>query len=377
VADGFTFTIQNSAAGATAVGPSGGGLGYGPDSPGGTPGIPTSVAVKYDLFNNAGEGTDSTGLYTNGASPTTPSTDMTSSGVVLTSGDTMAVQITYNGTTLTMTITDSTTNKTFTTSWPVNIPQTIGGNTAFVGFTGGTGGDTAVQNIKTWTFTSTAPPTPSINFATGFPTSTGLQFNGSAALSASQLELTNGGGGEASSVFFTTPVNIASFTTNFTFQLTTAQADGFTLTIQNSSAGAAALGPLGGGLGYGPGAPGGTPGISNSVAVKYDLYNNAGEGTDSTGLYTNGASPTTPATDMTSSGVILSSGDNMAVQITYNGTTLTMTITDSTASKTFTTSWPVNIPQTIGGNTAFIGFTAGTGGDTAIQNIKTWTFTSN
>jgi hypothetical protein len=368
-ADGFTFTIQNSSAGVKALGPTGGGLGYGPDSTGGTPGISNSVAVKYDLYSNAGEGTDSTGLYTNGASPTTPSTDMTSSGVVLTSGDTMAVQITYNGTTLAMTITDSTVNKTFTNSWPVNIPQTIGGNTAFVGFTGGTGGDTAIQNIKTWTFTSTAPPTPSINFASGFPTSTGLQFNGSAALSASQLELTNGGGGEASSVFFTTPVNIASFTTNFTFQLTKAQADGFTLTIQNSSVGAAALGAYGGGLGY--------DGISNSVAVKYDLFNNAGEGTDSTGLYSNGASPTTPATDMTSSGVILTSGDNMAVQITYNGTTLTMTITDSTVNKTFTTSWPVNIPQTIGGNTAFIGFTAGTGGDTAIQNIKTWTFTSN
>lgn len=91
-------------------------------------------------------------------------------------------------------------------------------------------------------------------------------------------------------------------------------------------------------MGYGPDAPGGTPGISNSVAVKYDLYNNNGEGTDSTGLYTNGASPTTPATDMTSSGVILNNGDTMAVQITYNGTTLVMTITDSTVNKTFTTS---------------------------------------
>ncbi|HXO05503.1 MAG TPA: L-type lectin-domain containing protein, partial [Candidatus Sulfotelmatobacter sp.] len=288
-----------------------------------------------------------------------------------------AVQITYNGTTLTMTITDSTVNKTFTTSWPINISQTIGGSTAFVGFTGGTGGDTAIQNIKTWTFTSTAPPTPNINFASGFTSSTGLQFNGSAILSNSQLELTNGGEMEAGSVFFTTPININSFTTNFTFQLTSAVADGFTFAIQNSSGGVTALGPTGGGLGYGPDAAGGTGGIPNSVAVKFDLYSNAGEGTDSTGLYTNGASPTTPATDMTSSGVVLTSGDTMAVQITYNGTTLTMTITDSTANKTFTTSWAVNISQTIGGNTAFVGFTAGTGGSTAIQNIKTWTFTSN
>jgi hypothetical protein len=54
-----------------------------------------------------------------------------------------------------------------------------------------------------------------------------------------------------------------------------------------------------------------------------------------------------------------------------------MTITDSTANKSFTTSWPVNIPQTIGGNTAYVGFTGGTGGLTAIQNIKTWTLASN
>jgi len=137
------------------------------------------------------------------------------------------------------------------------------------------------------------------------------------------------------------------------------------------------VGPSGGGLGYGPDAPGGTPGISNSVAVKFDLYNNSGEGADSTGLYTNGASPTTPSTDMTSSGVVLTSGDNMAVQITYNGTTLAMTITDTTINKTFSTSWPVNIRQTIGGSTAFVGFTGGTGGFLAIQNIKTWTLSSS
>ncbi|HXN99533.1 MAG TPA: hypothetical protein VN881_10700, partial [Candidatus Acidoferrales bacterium] len=76
-------------------------------------------------------------------------------------------------------------------------------------------------------------------------------------------------------------------------------------------------------------------------------------------------------------GVVLTSGDIMAVQITYNGTTLALTITDSTANKTFTTSFPVNISQTIGGSTAFVGFTGGTGGSTAIQNIKTWSFTSN
>jgi len=34
----------------------------------------------------------------------------------------------------------------------VNIPAAVGGNTALVGFTGGTGGLTATQEIISWTY---------------------------------------------------------------------------------------------------------------------------------------------------------------------------------------------------------------------------------
>src|SRR6201999_2198222 len=120
------------------------------------------------------------------------------------------------------------------------------------------------------------------------------------------LQITEGGQNEAGSAFWTTPVNIQAFTTNFTFQLSSAVADGFTFTIQN--VGPTALGGIGGGLGYGPNPATGTPaGIAHSVAVKFDIYSNAGEGTDSTGVFLNGAVPTTPAIDLTSSGIVLSS----------------------------------------------------------------------
>jgi hypothetical protein len=96
---------------------------------------------------------------------------------------------------------------------------------------------------------------------------------------------------------------------------------------------------------------------------------------DSTGVYTNGVSPTTPAVNMTRSGVDLHSGNVFKVHMTYDGTTLTMTITDTTnAAKTFTTSRPINIPSIVGGNTALVGFTGGTGGLTAVQGILTWTY---
>src|SRR6266576_3214754 len=62
--------------------------------------------------------------------------------------------------------------------------------------------------------------------------------------------------------------------------------------------------------------------------------------------------------------------------MTYDGTTLTMTITDTVTNATFTTSWPINIPATVGGNTALVGFTAGTGVQTITQ-VVTWTYSAN
>ena len=522
-ADGMTFAIQSQSL--NALGEPGGGLGYQT--------IPSSIAVKFDLFSNDGEGPDSTGLYLNGASPTVPAIDLSSTGIDLHSGDTMDVVLDYNGTLLSMTITDIVTEATYSTSWVVNIPAIVGGNTAWVGFTGGTGGDTASQKILTWTYTvgsNTAPtltpptftpasgsystaqsvaisdavtgasiyyttdgstPTTTSNLYTapmtvaasetlsaiavetgytssaiataaysispalpsptfspvagtytaaqtvtitgsagttvyyttngttpttsstlytgpitvsssesvqaiavqpGFITSptasaayviapsgtvyidipaggfsaSSIDFNFGAAITGGFLQLTDGGSGENRSAWFSTEVPVTSFITDFYFQQLNANADGMTFTIQ--SEGPTALGGSGGGLGY--------QGIPNSVAVKFDLFSNAGEGPDSTGLYTDGASPTLPATDMTSSGVNLHSGDAMWAHIVYNGTNLTLTLTDTVTKAVFTEAFPINIPATVGGNTAYVGFTGGTGGSTAIQNVLAWDFVS-
>ena len=142
-ADGITFAIQGSSP--TALGVVGGSLGYG--------GMTNSVGVKFDIYDNAGEGTNSTGLYLNGAVPTVPATTV-GGGVNLQSGDVMTVHMTYDGTTLTMTIKDtSNPTQTFTTSWPVNIPATVG-STAYVGFTGATGGLVSTEQILTWSYST-------------------------------------------------------------------------------------------------------------------------------------------------------------------------------------------------------------------------------
>jgi len=360
-ADGMTFTIQN--VGTAAIGRGGAGLGYGASSPGGTGGIPLSVAVKFDLFNNFGEGIDSTGLYVGGASPTIPAIDMTSSGVNLHSGDIFDVWMTYDGTTLTMQITDTTTQATFTTSWAIDIPATVGDDTAYVGFTGASGGASAIQQVLNWTFASSG----SVEYGGGF-TANNLDLNGSATINGSSLQLTDGQSGETASAWYATPVNILGFVQEFSFQLTNARADGMTFTIQN--AGPTATGRGGGGLGYGASSPGGQGGIATSVAVKFDLFNNLGEGNDSTGLYVNGASPTVPALDMTSSGVNLHSGDVFKVRMAYDGATLLMRITDVTTQATYQTSWPIDIAMEIGSATAYLGST----GYTATTERSAWLY---
>jgi hypothetical protein len=40
----------------------------------------------------------------------------------------------------------------------INIPLTVGGNTAYVGFTGGTGGLSSSQKLLTWTYATQALP---------------------------------------------------------------------------------------------------------------------------------------------------------------------------------------------------------------------------
>ena len=296
-------------------------------------------------------------MYTNGANPLTPSTDLTGQ-VDLHSGHVFAAHMEYDGTTLAVTITDTVTGQSFASDYIVNVPSIVGGNTAYVGFTGSTGGLAATQKILTWTYSEELP-----DYSGGFAGAT-LYLNGGASISGSALLLTDGGGNEGRTAYYSSPINVQSFTTAFVFQLTNANADGFTFCIQNSEA--SALGGNGGGLAY--------TGIPKSVAVKFDLYNNAGEGSDSTGLYTGGANPVTPSIDLSSTAINLHSGDPINVTVSYDGTTLTMTETDLTNNATATQKYQVNIPQQVGGDTAFIGFTAGTGALTATQEILNWSF---
>jgi len=223
------------------------------------------------------------------------------------------------------------------------------------------------SNVLAGTYTIKNPAT-SIDFSQGFSSTTGLTLNGSAtATNDSRLQLTDGGLNQAGSVFWNTPVNIQAFTTTFEFQISgAAQANGFTFCIQNANQAANALGGSASGLGYG--------GILKSVAVKFNFYDFNGSGANSTGVYTNGDAPITPNIDITPSGILLNNGDSIQAQLTYDGTTLTLTMLDFVSNKTFTMSQAINIPQIVGGTTAYVGFTGGTGGLSSSQKLLTWTY---
>jgi hypothetical protein len=206
-------------------------------------------------------------------------------------------------------------------------------------------------------------------FDTAF-TASDIAVNGTAKAYPSRIELTDGGNGEVASAFFHTPVKITNFTVNFDMQMNNAVADGMTFVLQNQ--GLTALGGNGGSLGYGPN--GTAPGITPSAAIKFDLYDNAGEGPDSTGLFLNGAAPTVPAIDLTPYDIDLHSGDIFSVQLRYNGAYLTETLTDTETKKTFTKTYTVALPKVLGANTAIVGFTGGTGGAGVLTEILNWSF---
>jgi hypothetical protein len=70
-------------------------------------------------------------------------------------GDQISATVTYDGTHLSVNLIDNVSHVTFSDSEAINLSSVLGGNAAYVGFTGATGNDDSVQKIDNWDFTGT------------------------------------------------------------------------------------------------------------------------------------------------------------------------------------------------------------------------------
>ena len=183
--------------------------------------IQSPVASATFTFNTqtpAPQFSPATGSYT------------TTQAVTLSDSDTGAsIYYTTNGSTPTIGSTLYTGPITVSSSTVINAIAVYSGLTA--------------SNVASGSYTI-VPNGTEINFGNGFASVAGMTLNGSATnVDDSRLQLTTGATEQAGSAFYNTPTNIQAFTTDFAFQLSDAEADGFTFTIQN--VGPTALGGTG------------------------------------------------------------------------------------------------------------------------------------
>jgi hypothetical protein len=174
-----------------------------------------------------------------------------------------------------------------------------------------------------------------VNTPNRFQGATGPTRLGAAPTAGSSPAGTNGGTNPLAGLLAADTVNVANFTTQFRFQLENPNAAGISLVLQGESAG-------------------------NNVAVRFNLFGNNGERINSTSLFTNGANPESPATDLTNAGIDLHSGHAFNVSAAYDGKTLKVAITDATTNASAAQSYAIDLINAIGG-------------DIASQSVVSWT----
>lgn len=216
-----------------------------------------------------------------------------------------------------------------------------------------------------------------------FSSTAGLQLNGSAAQAGNVLRLTPAVAGQSGSAFTTalTPLgNLSSFSTYFQFQITDsggitdedgAGADGivFVVQTQNNNAGGA-----GGGIGY--------QGVTPSVGIEFDTYNNGNNGSvgdpngNHVGIDING-DVATPLADTVVEPTRFNDGNVWNAWVDYDGNLNNLEVRWSQSLvrpilPQLTKN--VNLTAVLGQTNAYLGFTAGTGSAWGNQDILQWQY---
>ena len=208
-ADGFAFVLQKASSGTAALGATGGNLGYS--------GITPSVALELNIYPNNNPGTAATpagaaSFQTNGAIETAANSALVNN---VANHDTWQVAVTYNASTTQLTaVFSDLTNPSVasTTIGPTteNLASILGSTTAYIGFTGGTGGADATQKITNFydTYVNTSSSYANGVILTGGASSTIdiAAVAGASTISAGTLTVGSGGGTTLNLTASTAPV---------------------------------------------------------------------------------------------------------------------------------------------------------------------------
>lgn len=216
-----------------------------------------------------------------------------------------------------------------------------------------------------------------INY-TDFSSVAGLTLNGAAVQAGNVLRVTPATFNQGGSAFSTSTVSLASnasFSTFFQFRFTQAGgscdgqgcgADGLVFAVQTV---ANNVGGIGGGIGY--------QGISNSVGIEFDTWNNGGGDNNSSnhvGIDVNGSVTSLVLAEVTEAD--MNNGDVWNAWVDYNGGSnlLEVRLTRSAVRPgAAILSLTRNLASDLGTTNAFVGFTSGTGAAFANHDVLSWT----
>lgn len=222
-----------------------------------------------------------------------------------------------------------------------------------------------------------------------FSSTSGLTLTGTAAPVATAadgnvLQLVAARSSQAGNAFGTVPINASTFSTVFQFRMTNpggaadtagqVGADGLTFIVQSvsSSSGGAGLG-----AGY--------AGISKSVGVKFDTFQNGYDwgnlgdpSSNFLGIYTNGNVQTTSSTPTVNVSPDFDDGKLWTAWVDYDGTALSVRANETGVrpNDALLTS-NLDLTSILGQGTAYVGFGAATGAAWENVYIKDWQYNDN
>lgn len=216
---------------------------------------------------------------------------------------------------------------------------------------------------------------------TDFSDVSAMQLNGDTIVVNDKLRLTSATQSQSGSAFHTNTVSLdndASFSSAFNFQITQsggvgspAGADGIVFAVQTVSNSA---GGLGGGLGY--------QGITNSVGVEFDTYNNGNwddNNGNHVGLNLNG---NIDSVTQTAWNTPFNNDSIWRAWVDYDGMTDALSVriaegeNKQRSESTLMFTYTVDLVSILGSTDVYVGFTSGTGSGYGNHDITAWQFNS-